>query len=215
VTESITEVVDDVYDVTIATRYDRRYRVFMTEYGMPTLFDAGFEDTTDTLIKRLDALGVVPERLVITHSDPDHIGGLGVLKRRYGLDVWVPENADHEAADLADNRYGDGDRIGRFEAVHVPGHTADSSALVDERRGIAVMGDTVYGSDARGLPPEYPIAPAAGLTENPHDAERNLEALLGYDFDVALVYHGSSITDGASEKLAAYVHYPGHELAHY
>lgn len=210
-----TEVVEDVYDITIDTRYGRRYRVFLLDADVPTLVDAGFEDTVDVLVARLDEIGLTPERLVVTHSDPDHVGGFDGVREAYDLETWLPAASGYEPRLPADHRFADGDRIGALEAVHVPGHTPDSFAFVDDGRGLAVMGDTIYGSDIRGLPAGYPIAPAAGLTDDPHAAERNLAALLDYDFDVALVYHGSSILEDARDRLADYVEYPGSELAHY
>lgn len=99
--------------------------------------------------------------------------------------------------------------IGEFETVRVPGHAPGSSALVDEARGILVTGDTVFGSDMRGLPAGYLIAPSDHFSVDVAQADRNLERLLDYDFDAALVFHGSSVMEDAKEKLDAYVNFPG------
>ena len=71
------------------------------------------------------------------------------------------------------------------------------------------MGDSVSGSDQRGLPAGYFHLPPAVYSEDLVQAETNLEKLLDYQFDAALVYHGSSVTENAHEILERYVNFPG------
>ncbi|WP_254274447.1 MBL fold metallo-hydrolase [Haloarcula marina] len=202
-----TEIVPDVYDITVGTGRDARWRVYLFDGEIPTLVDTGFEDTVETVADAVDDLGIVPERVVVTHGDPDHIGGLAGLVDRYDLETWVPTGVETDVA--VDHRYGDGDRIGQFVAVHVPGHTAEHHVLVDEERGIAVLGDALFGSDARGLPAGYFVLPTAFFSADVAAADENLERLLDYEFDVGLVYHGSSVTENASEKIASFVDFAG------
>lgn len=205
-----TEILPDVYDVTCLDEPGgKRYRVFLFADGTPTLVDAGLADTTDAVIDALDDLGVEPERLVITHGDPDHIGGFDALAAAYDPETWVPDRTTAETRVEPDHRYGDDDRVGRFVAVHVPGHEPDNHVLVDEDAGIAVMGDALSGADQRGLPAGYFHLPPAVYSQDLNRAEENLERLLEYEFDAGLVYHGSSVTTGARGKLDRYVNFPG------
>ena len=205
-----TEIVPGVFDITCRTlESGKRYRVFLFTDGTPTLFDAGFADTTDAVFDAIDEIGVEPERLVITHGDGDHVGGFDAIVERYGLESWVPEQTTLETDSSPAHRFGDGDEIGRFVAVHVPGHESDNYAFVDEDAGIAVMGDAVSGADQRGLPAGYFHLPPAVYSADLNLAEDNLERLLEYEFDVGLVFHGSSVTENAREKLERYVHLPG------
>ena len=204
-----TELVDGVYDITCREDDGKRYRVFLFAGETPTLLDTGFADTAETVFEAIADIGVEPERLIVTHGDGDHVDGLDALVERYGLETWVPEQTDLEADHAPDHRYGDGDRIGRFTAVHVPGHEPDNHALIDEAAGIAVMGDAVSGADQRGLPAGYFHLPPAVYSQNLNEAEENLERLLDYEFDVGLVYHGSSVLEDASAKLDRYVNFPG------
>lgn len=205
-----TEIVDDVYDITCSEEpRNKRYRVFLTTTGTPTLFDTGFSETSEAVFDGIAEIGVEPERLVITHGHGDHVGGFDAMVERYDPVTWVPKQTDLDTEYAPDHRYGDGDRIGRFTAVHVPGHAADNHALIDEDAGVGVMGDTVSGADQRGLPAGYFHHPPAVYSDDTAAAEENIARLLDYEFDVALVFHGSSVLDDAREKLDRYVNFPG------
>jgi len=205
-----TELLDGVFDITCREEPSgKRYRVFLFADGTPTLVDAGLADTADAVVEELSDVGVDPERLIVTHGDGDHVGGLDALVEAYGVETWVPERTTLDADRSPDNRYGDGDRIGRFTAVHAPGHAEDNHVLIDEERGVAVMGDAVSGADQRGLPAGRFHLPPAVYSEDLNRAERSLERLLAYEFDAALVYHGSSVLENASRKLDRYVDFPG------
>ncbi|MDY6818739.1 MAG: MBL fold metallo-hydrolase [Halobacteriales archaeon] len=205
-----TELLDGVYDITCREEPSgKRYRVFLTTAGTPTLLDAGLEDTTQAVFDGIAEIGVEPERLIITHGDGDHMAGFDAVVDRYDVETWVPEQTDVDTEHAPDHRYGDGVEIGRFTAVHVPGHEPDNHALIDEDAGIAVMGDAVSGADQRGLPAGHFHLPPAVYSQDLNQAEENLERLLAYDFEVGLVYHGSSVLEAADEKLDRYVNFPG------
>lgn len=204
-----TEPVSGVYDITCREDDGKRYRVFLFAGETPTLLDAGFADTTEAVFDGVADVGIEPERLVITHGDGDHVGGFDAVVDRFGVETWVPEQTELDTEHAPDHRYGDGDSIGRFTAVYVPGHEPDNHVLVDEDAGIAVMGDAVSGADQRGLPAGYFHLPPAAYSQDLGEAEANLDRLLAYEFDVGLVYHGSSVTEDAREKLDRYVNFPG------
>lgn len=203
-----TEIRTGIHEITLRrTDSGRHYRAYLVEADVPTLFDTGFADTTQALFDGIEAIGIEPERVVITHTDPDHVGGLAAVVERYDVETYVPDQSTIDGL-RPDHRYGDGDRIGSFEAIHVPGHKDDLHALVDEKRGILVAGDALCGGDFRGLPEGYLLPHAAIYAEDPMAASLNLERLLEYDFETALVYHGSSVATGAREVLDRYVNFP-------
>jgi glyoxylase-like metal-dependent hydrolase (beta-lactamase superfamily II) len=220
---------ENVYDITWQTADEgpditkgERHRTFFFDLpgDVPTLIDTCFQNRVEYLIEGIEQIGVEPERLIITHRHLDHIGAFEEIVDQYSLETWVPEDDNIAEIDTygidiqtePDHLYSDGEQIGRFEAVHVPGHSPGNSVLVDEDASIAVCADTVSGADRRGLPKGYLIhPPQATHTEMPAqaavDAEANLENLLGYEFEVALVNHGSSVFENASEKLERYVNF--------
>lgn len=205
----VTEVRDGIYDVTSVRKDDgRRYRSFLVDEEMPTLFDTGLNEGTDTLIEGIDKTGVVPERLVITHADHDHTGGLRAVVDEYDPTIWASEQSDLDGVE-PDRRYDDGNEIGGFEALHLPGHKPDSYAFINEDRDVVISGDVVNGSDQRGLPSGYLVLPPAVYSTDLVGLEENLERLLEYSFDAVLVYHGSSVLDNAKERLDAFVNFPG------
>lgn len=205
-----TEIAEGVYDITCIEGVGR-LRVYLFDGDVPTLVDSGLANSTDAVIEGIEEIGIEPERLIITHGDPDHVGGFDAIVDEYGVETWAPEGMDLGAKHEPDHRYGDGERIGPFETIRVPGHTSASSALVDEDRGILVVGDQVFGSDFRGLPAGYVVLPTDYFSEELGRADANLERFLAYDFDTLLVFHGSSVMEDAHQKLDAFVNHPGKE----
>ncbi|QLH82033.1 MBL fold metallo-hydrolase [Halosimplex pelagicum] len=204
-----TEIVTEVYDITCLKRDGNRFRAFFRSDETPTLFDTGFEETTDSVIDAITEVGVDPERIVITHGDDDHIGGFDTIANKYDAETWVPEQTVEELDVEPDYRYGDGDQIGPYTAVHTPGHEPDHHSLIDDDAGIAVLGDAVSGADRYGLPDGYFHLPPAHHSQNLIQAKESLETLVEFSFDVGLVYHGASVTENASSVLESYVNYAG------
>lgn len=212
-----TEVVEDVYEIPLQGP-EVQARAHLFDWAEPTLVDAGADAAVDTLVAALADIGVVPEHLVITHADFDHIGGFDTIVEEFAPVTWVPaespvatESGDTAATSLdhaPDNRFEHEDQTGPFEAVHVPGHCEDNYAFVAEERGVAALGDVLIGADRRGLPSGYFHLPEGIYSLDLIDAERYLERLLDYEFEIGLVTHGSSVFEDASEKIEAYVEFP-------
>lgn len=199
------EILDGVYDITYYEGDRGRYRSYLFDWKTPTLVDTGYAQTTDVLLDGIDEVGIEPRRVVITHADSDHIGGLPAVVERYDVETWIPRQRREHVEVTPDHWYGDGDTIGRFEAIHLPGHKSDNHALLDEEAGILVTADAVQGSDRRGLPPGYFVLPPGIYSESLNEAEESLQRLLDRDFDVALVFHGSNVFDSPLEKLRTFV----------
>ena len=199
-----TELLPGVYDINCTETETGRIRAFLCDDG--TLVDCGLPDTTDALLEGIAQTDITVDRLVITHADRDHVGGFDAVVQELAPETYVPVGADLDTEYDPDYRYEDGDEIGPFEAVHLPGHRDHQHALVDEERGVAVLADALSGADQRGLPGGYFHLPPGIYSDDLNEAEASLERLLEYEFDAGLVFHGSSVLEDAREKLEAYVY---------
>src|SRR5438034_5340980 len=106
-------------------------------------------DRYDALIKQLRA---TPAAVVDTHIHADYVSGGRDAAARWGVPYFLhPDDAvspyDQTPGKLTYQRLGDGDTIafGRatLRAVHVPGHTLGSLALVADD-GLALTGDFLF-----------------------------------------------------------------------
>ena len=105
------------------------------------LFDTGFGDTEVLAAAR--TLTDLPIDLVLTHGDPDHVGGLGDFTScRLHPGDWHKITAPVSLTPLAE---GDVLRCGRFafEVIAIPGHTPGSVAFYDRVQKILLPGDSV------------------------------------------------------------------------
>lgn len=135
------------------------------------LFDAASyeEDITDYVLPWLTSQGIGYDRIkyvFISHKHDDHAGGLpallralphlrvvtqsAVLQEKYGAErVWLAQ---------------DGEMLcGCLRTVSVPGHTADSAALLDTRTGTLICGDClqlhgIFGMGKWGANIPFPAA---------------------------------------------------------
>lgn len=57
--------------------------------SVPTLIDAGSPGRGPAIERELGRAGVRIERIILTHGDPDHVGGSDHLRRVSGAEVWA------------------------------------------------------------------------------------------------------------------------------
>ena len=98
------------------------------------------------VIRELDARGLEPTAILITHHHADHVGGIQSLLRRYpALPVFGPRN---EVIAGVTHHLARGDEASvpgidaRFSVLEVPGHTLDHIAYYGH--GMLFCGDTVF-----------------------------------------------------------------------
>jgi glyoxylase-like metal-dependent hydrolase (beta-lactamase superfamily II) len=123
------------------------------------IIDPGAEP--DRIASLLDAWGVPPRAIVLTHAHVDHVGGVADLVRRYGIPVYLhPDDlplyeraSEHgamfgvpvEAPPPPDHwlEHGEGLTFGdiEFGVRHAPGHSPGGVVLVGESE--AFVGDCV------------------------------------------------------------------------
>lgn len=144
------------------------------ENGAVTLVDGGTPLDANTIRAAVADAGFAMsdvDRVLVTHYDVDHVGGLAKL----GLDATVYVGAGDAAFYTDDEKpplgnwkgafqrlagafltpsesvtgVADGDAVGSFRVYHTPGHTPGHVAYVSEALSVAFVGDLVMESDGR------------------------------------------------------------------
>jgi glyoxylase-like metal-dependent hydrolase (beta-lactamase superfamily II) len=192
-----------------------------------TLVDTGLYRNWPTLRRELDDAGYGPadlDRVLLTHYDPDHVGGLGRLLPEFEGPVCIgaPDHAlangttsppplHHKGlfhrvarrllplpADLDVRPVEDEYRIGRFTAYVTPGHNPGHVVYVHDA-GIAFLGDLVW-EDGGSL--TTPITLDSYDLAMLRESIQKLAERTG-PFEVAAMGHGTPIASGGSEALQA------------
>ncbi len=127
----------------------------------PVVIDPGSEDPAH-LARVLEAAGGRVDRILCTHTHPDHSPGATWLRERTGATVLgrpAPDDGHQDAsyapdADLVDGAaFGTGG--GRLRAIHTPGHASNHVCLLLEESGLLFTGDHLMsGSTVIIIPPD-------------------------------------------------------------
>ena len=141
--------------------------------GTLTLIDTGMPNNSAKILAYIKQMGKKPEdikTIILTHSHIDHIGSLDAMKKATGAEVAAHrDEADfishkkqmpmpNGAMALVIKVLGtvmkthpvevdvlldEGAEVAGFTVLHTPGHTPGSIALLDSKRGIILVGDTL------------------------------------------------------------------------
>lgn len=200
---SVSEIVDGIH----AIEFDH-VRVFVLEdrpEDTVTLVDAAFPDDGERLADVIEAEFGGLDRILVTHGDEGHFGGVPVLIERFAPKLAVPagegflRGTGHRSRRRVRRRGPAGRNRPRDRD---PGSTVATTAFLLEDDRTLIAGDTLEGSDRRGLPPGYLVPPAEQFNDDSHAAaERNLVKLFDYEIDAVLVHHGTSVHEDPLEKL--------------
>jgi len=193
----------------------------------PTLVDAGTPLDVDDIRTGLAEAGYEPsdiERVLLTHYDLDHVGGLAgltpeldapVSAHRHDGEILTgdrsPPLRNHKGVlqrllglvatrpPLEVEAVEDGERIGEFTAFHTPGHTPGHVAYVSEEKSVALLGDLVAASDGELGPSGRAMSYD---TDAVHESIRDLTRRAP-PFEVACVGHGEPLSSGGDDALRA------------
>lgn len=163
------------------------------------------------------------DRVLVTHYDLDHFGGLtrlqseldatvviGEIDARLGLGEHSPPWLHHKGAfhrilrqfypfpdDLPLVRVSDGESIGGFVAHHTPGHNPGHTVYVHESMGVGLLGDLVWAVDDGLTPPVW---------LDSYDMNALYESVRSFadrsvPFEVACIGHGDPLRSGGLEEL--------------
>ena len=202
-------------------------RCFGGESDDLTLIDTGLWWNRPSIADELGAVGYEPaaiDRILLTHYDLDHVGGLNRLVPEFDGPVSIgrpdlallssetyPSLAHHKGLfhrvsrrllplpDLTLEPLDDGDTVGGFTAYHTPGHNPGHMVFHHANSSTAFLGDLVW-SEAGGL-----TTPFWGDSYDMGQLSRSVIGLIDRlpAFDVAAMGHGDPlVTDGQSALRA-------------
>ena len=191
-----------------------------------TLVDTGLWWNRPTVREELGAVGYGPadlDRVLLTHYDLDHVGGLNRLVPAFDGPVSIgrddldllegrthPDWLHHKGLfhrvsrrlfplpELTLEPLGDGDTVGGFTAYHTPGHNPGHVVYHHAEASTAFLGDLVWGE------PEGLTTPFWGDSYDMSQLRASVTALAGRipAFDVAAMGHGDPLVTGGHEALS-------------
>ena len=109
----------------------------------------------EELYNYLDAEGLTPGAILLTHAHPDHTFGVKPLVERFGIPVYCSQ-AGSSAGCPADEHFcceeagqpaepaGTDAAIAGFQVIATPGHTPDSVCYYNEAEHVLFTGDTLF-----------------------------------------------------------------------
>ena len=120
----------------------------------------------DSIMSAIDKVGMIPEKILLTHGHIDHAGGAAELRERLKIKIEGPHRADKVLLDNLETQgrqYGfaarnvapdhwldEGDTVmvgdQSFQILHCPGHSPGSIVFVHEAQKFLIMGDVLFRS---------------------------------------------------------------------
>jgi hydroxyacylglutathione hydrolase len=220
------EIVDGIYLVDEASRNIAHSNIYLIENGKELLVvDTGTKGNAQKIVNYIQGLGRQPSEvstIILTHYHMDHAGSAKDLKAATGAKVAAsPEDAELisgkkpypksknlllRAASFikpppveVEVLLSEGDRIGDFTVLRMPGHTEGSIMLLDKQKRVLFSGDTLRFTDGK-------VSRAPGhFTWDDAKEKESIKKLAALDFDVMLAGHGEVLKGNASDLVKKFV----------
>ena len=180
------------------------------------LIDTGTADAGPKVLEYLKKIRMKPSdvgTIFITHTHPDHVGGLATVKaaaasakvaaHRIEADFISKKKTYTGPPGAAMQRHpgtpvdillDDGSVQDGLRVVFTPGHTTGSMSLLDESRSLLIAGDAINNeSGLRPMDDRYNV--------DPKQHRESIKKLATLAFENAVMGHGSPILGGASRRV--------------
>ncbi len=178
------------------------------------LVDTSADADAGKILDYLAKVKVKPKDLstiFITHTHPDHVGGLATLKRDSAAKVAAhrieadfisrkqtydgPPHVQRHPGTPVDVVLEDGQRHDGLRVIFTPGHTRGSMSLLDESRSLLIAGDAANNeSGLRPMDDAYNV--------DPKQHRESIKKVAKFSFESAVFGHGTPIKNGAGAKFA-------------
>lgn len=188
------------------------------------LIDTGLSGLIPEIKRELKNLNIALSditKVIITHSDLDHIGNLAAIQNELGKELQVYSHTeekpyiefDKKSSKITDDQFNKlkdsaipqvncllnhGDRIeacGGITVLHTPGHTPGHICLYLEKHNILIAGDALNVINGKLL------GPHPRHTPNFQEAIDSLKQLLNYDIEKVICYHGGLYTGNLADAI--------------
>jgi glyoxylase-like metal-dependent hydrolase (beta-lactamase superfamily II) len=179
------------------------------------LVDSGTADAGPTILDYLKKIRMKPSdigTIFITHTHPDHVGGLAAIKRetpakvaahRLEADFIAKKRTYTGPPGAAMQRHpgtpvdillDDGSVQDGLRVVFTPGHTTGSISLIDPSRSLLLAGDAINNeSGLRPMDDRYNVDPKLH--------RESIKKLATFTFENLVMGHGTPILGGASKRV--------------
>jgi glyoxylase-like metal-dependent hydrolase (beta-lactamase superfamily II) len=190
-----------------------------------TVVDAGMPRNAGKILSYVRRMGEQPSSIstiVLTHCHIDHVGSAYELRKATNAKVAIhAEDADFLAGKRAvprpkgvagslfraaslffrfttfqpDMTLKEGDIVAGLKVIHTPEHTPGSISLVDPKRELIFVGDTLRYSEGKvSGPPER-------FTMDADQMKLSIKKISELEFDTMLSGHGEPLKPKASERV--------------
>jgi len=177
------------------------------------LVDTSADADAGKVMDYLNHIRVKPKDLstiFITHTHPDHVGGLAAIKHGSPAKVAAhrieaefiarkrvydgPSGPQNHPGTPVDVLLDDGQKVDGLEVIFTPGHTRGSISLFDASHSLLIAGDAARNES--GLQPmddRYNV--------DPKQHRESIKKLAKFHFENAVFGHGAPIKGGAGAKI--------------